>query len=1065
MRVAASRLTLYHEGLWRAVRAAGFRLACDDLPMGPRMAYGATASHRRDRSMKPLFAGASAVLLLAAVMLLTFAGNAYAEDLAPHIAIDTDTDVCAMCHRAHTSSQDASRTEFGSIELTGSALLVGSFVEEGDAGLCYACHGVSALGATSDVESSFLSTSTHLLKPEISEFGPTRKQCSTCHDSHGTDHDTDGQPFDALLRTTSTTDTDVLYNQGDEFCAACHTSRPASTFDGLEVWELTAHAAMDPFSGALIVCTNCHDQHGSDNAPLIRQTLLPPAAPATYTVEANDRRLCFGCHSDAYATWVGSLAYQTSTHAVSDATVTVSGEWASAEQTRTVGECHTCHAPMGRDDGSGGIYAKLTQQASSALCYTCHSASAVATDVASLRFPPSAVTDAELVVSYDPEVLPANYGRVAVYTQETTGTAPVALNGPREYQVTGRSGEIAVGDIDSDGQADLVVADPDSNRLEVFGYDELKGLTSASYALDSGVVATYVTVADVFVEGSGRPEIAVVSRSASSPFTSTLYVYRLVGASLSRVAGPIGVGNDASGLASGDVTAGAAADLAITSAAEDAIRILADSVTTPGTLVTGGPYPTRSAPRGPSIGDAWDGASTVNEIVVANSGEVTGTVSIISGAGIVLGSYDATATSAVGAVAHDTLVANVLPNVSGAEIAVALRHESATSAVNVFPQLVGGGLGSRQDYATGDRYRTSALAAGDVDGDGAAELVVGNAGTWTRIAAEKSAPSVQVFRANNTGNALLSTPSETLWGGGVQVAGSAPGLAIVDLGGVGESRHPVGVVEDAHVSTEVATLTRHVECVDCHNVHEAANAPTVTTGTPPAVIGALKGAWGVAVENGPAPGTITLTESQGVDYEYEVCLKCHSQWSELEGGRDIASEIDTRNASFHAIEASSSAAQNTDGSFVTKTPAWTSASLVYCTHCHGNADPSEPAGPHTSGQAPLATSPYWGITPDLADMLCYECHKYTVYYSGTEDGIPASTSNFYDGAATEPRLHRQHVFGGSTGFGYGCDTCHVTHGTDVEHLLRGDLGFTHNGSGGGTCDNACHTAAHSYDGS
>jgi len=1038
------------------------------------MAFGVAiiegSSRARSRARIAALAALAATLT---ALLLAFAPAAHAQDVAPHVAIDTDTDVCAMCHRAHTSAQEASHTVAGSFELTGSALLVGSFTDEGDAGLCYVCHGVSALGAVTDIETSFLATSSHVLTPDTSEYGPTKKQCSTCHDSHGTDHDTDGEPFAALLRTTSTTNTDIIYNKGEVFCAACHVARPASSFDGLAVWDQTAHATgmASPASGTDITCSNCHDQHGSTNAPMIRETLVPPAAPTTYTVAANDRRLCFGCHVDASSTWVGQSRYQASSHAQSEATVAISGEWASAEIDRRVGECHACHAPMGRDDGAGGVVPKLAEKESSALCYTCHTASGTGVDIASLEFPDSSAGDAELVLTFDPQVLGGNYSRVAVYAAETTGTAPRPLAGPREYPVTGRAGETAVGDLDADGSAELVVADPGSNRLEVFVYDELQGLTSTAYTLGSGVVATYVTVADVFIDGTGRPEIAVVSRSATSPFASNLYVYRLVGSSLSLLAGPIGVGNDASGLASGDVTAGVAADLVVTSIAEDALRVFTDSVSSPGTLIAGGPYPTRRAPRGPSIGDAWDGASTVNEIVVANSGEVTGTVSVISGTGTVLGSYDATSTSASGAVAYDTLVADVLPNVSGAEIVVALRNESGTSAVNVFPQLSGGGLSAPQDYETGDRFRTSSLVAGDVDGDSNAELVVGNAGTWTRVATDKQAPSVQVFRSNGTGTALTSTPSETLWGGGTQLSGSAPGLAVVDLGGVGESRHPVGVVEDTHVSTEVATLTRHVECTDCHNVHEATSTPTVATGTPPAVLGALTGAWGVEVYNGPTPGTITFTERRGVLYEYEVCLKCHSQWSELEGSRDISSEVDTRNASFHAVEASSAVAQNTEGSFVTTTPAWTSESQVYCTHCHGNADDAEPAGPHTSAEAPIVNSPYWGVTPDLADLLCYDCHKYTVYYSGTEDGIAESTSNFYDGAATEPRLHRQHVFGGSTGLGYGCEACHVTHGGQVQHLIRADVGFTHSGSGGGTCDNACHSTgsptatAHSYDGS
>jgi hypothetical protein len=117
-------------------------------------------------------------------------------------------------------------------------------------------------------------------------------------------------------------------------------------------------------------------------------------------------------------------------------------------------------------------------------------------------------------------------------------------------------------------------------------------------------------------------------------------------------------------------------------------------------------------------------------------------------------------------------------------------------------------------------------------------------------------------------------------------------------------------------------------------------------------------------------------------------------------------------------------------------------------------------GPHISDEAPILVSPYRGTTPSDADMLCYDCHDRDVYYAGANDGVAASTSLFYDGGLTEPKLHKLHVNDG----GFSCSACHVSHGSRTDrHLLDASLGFNHSATGG-DCAVACHTgsAAHTY---
>ncbi len=1014
-----------------------------------------TPPHIRQRFWRD-FGGVSSLPLLA-VLLVTFSlawASSAAAVVAPHIVQGADTDTCAMCHRAHTSASSIERTDVFTGTRTGSALIVGADSSSRDVYLCYSCHGVDSLGALSDVQTSFTSDSSHTIAPDIAPYGPSPMDCSSCHDSHGTERDTDGEPFAALLRSRSESDTDILYYQGDEYCTACHENTAANTWDGLTIWEQTAHSReiTPTASGTLIVCSVCHQPHGSNNPPLIVETIYPPSAPETLSVPANDRWLCFTCHAQSHATYPYGATYQTSSHAVSEATVTATGEWASAEDTRTVGECQNCHNPMGTSDGAGAPIDKLAVAASSALCERCHfDGSEIATDLARFEFPDTEATAAEVVVAWDSEQLATTYDRFSVWTQETTGTAPRDLLGPRAFDVPGSAVDAASGDIEGDGVQNIVIADGASKHLDVFEPNALAGLSPVTYSIDA--TPTYVAIADFYIDGTGLPEIAVISRSDSAPYTSNLYIYRYsdVGPSLKRVTGPVALGNDASGIAAGDVRGTLSDDIAVTCMGDDTLRVFTESTITSETL-SASSYATRQGPRGPSIGDAAGVAGT--EIVIANSAEVNDTVSVFSGAGSLVDSYDATLTAYPGAIAYDTLVADVLPNVAGAETYVALKSELGTSGFNVFPRAAGGlDEANMQPYTTGALSNTASLAAADVDSDSRTELLVGNAGRWPRSSAAKEPASVQVFSADVAGTGIAGSPV-TLWSEGAHAAGGDPAVVPVDLGGFGESRHPVGEIEGAHVSTETVIAARHVECVDCHNVHEATS--TVPPLGAPLVYGALKGTWGISVTN-VAPGSYTPAVRQGVLYEYETCFKCHAGGN-VAVSDDIAMEFNTTNASFHAIETSTTDSQVNADSFVLATPAWSNSSVLYCASCHGNSDVDEPVGTHSSPSAPILSGPYWGTTPDTGDLLCYDCHKYTVYYSGAEDNGPSGSpagSNFYDtdlGASPAPRLHYQHV----SARGLGCESCHESHGLDREHLIRDGVGYTH-AADGGYCANECHS--------
>lgn len=976
------------------------------------------------------------------------------ETSAPHVPTAVDTDVCAMCHRGHSPASGVEYRSAVSSTTTGNALIVGAVTGPADVELCYVCHGVDALGSGNDVQTSFLSTSAHSLAPTASPYGPSAKSCSSCHDSHGSERTASGTPYPALLR--SYTVTNALVHSGDEYCATCHLDRVADLWDGLATWRATPHASeiTTAVGGTGAVCSVCHEGHGSSVAPLIRTALTSPAVPATVTV-GNDRRQCLGCHTVVAATWSGTSVYGASSHGLTPATVTALGEWVSryptgsVGTTRTAGECQNCHAAMGRMDASGTLLPKLTLAAGRAVCDRCHDADGPArSNVASTAYAPSAAM--ELAVVWVPDSRVATLmPRVHIYSRDASVTPPGPLVGPREYLpgAGARTGEAAAGDIDGDGDEDLVVADPGAARLTVFTYDRLRGMTRGTGPGTLGIAfsAEWVDVGDYIADGSMLPEIAVVDTT-----TATLFVYRYNGAGLTVVSGPHALGALPSGIASGDVTGTAAPDVVVTAYGADTVTYFTQSGAS---LVAAGVFATRPGPRGPSVGDAWAGGTKM-EVAVANSAVGAGTVTIFDERGVQLGSYDATGWA--GAYAYDTAIGDVWPGVtpagtSGNEVLVALYSLTGGTGFNVFPQVAApGGLGARQGYAL-DRFSgAGALAAADVDGDGRAEAIVGSSGKFAPAAVNPTAtPSVDVYRADSAGT-TFTAPRTRLFAGGTEFSGQPPALVFAQLGDVGPTRHPVdAAAAGSHISTETVTAARprHVGCADCHNSHEA----TSTAASAPRAYGRILGAWGVAVTNTGADGAYSTAQLAGVVNEYELCFKCHSAKGSvaLGEGRDVASEVNTRNPGAHAVESSATTAQLAGA--VTYVGGWAGNSVLYCTSCHGRSRSTVTSGLHESTQTPLLKWPYLGSLPSDTGQLCYRCHNQAVYYTGASDG--AGASRFYRQPPTT-KEHYRHV----QMRGVGCQGCHVSHGSaTTPHLLRSDVGWAPlTGLDIGQCTNPCH---------
>ncbi len=267
------------------------------------------------------------------------------------------------------------------------------------------------------------------------------------------------------------------------------------------------------------------------------------------------------------------------------------------------------------------------------------------------------------------------------------------------------------------------------------------------------------------------------------------------------------------------------------------------------------------------------------------------------------------------------------------------------------------------------------------------------------------------------------------------------------------SKHPIKDRKNAHSDIEGNENlggSRHAECYDCHNPHENSPTPAKTSQLAPKAYGAIKGAIGVEVFNGAAGQPLSFSPIK-VDYEYQLCFKCHSSnvdlppnkpsraaddptiygpVKEMINEQDKAMEFNTNNPSYHPVESYGKNLGIKDESFVEGTP-WnptsaddanynTGSPKVYCTDCHGNGTSSgegAPKGPHGSDYEPI-------LKGDLGSnagggggtAFCTRCHNSSTYNSG--------------GYGTVTGSRFSHKMGN-------CLYCHTAHGSPTnKHLIN-----------------------------
>jgi len=274
--------------------------------------------------------------------------------------------------------------------------------------------------------------------------------------------------------------------------------------------------------------------------------------------------------------------------------------------------------------------------------------------------------------------------------------------------------------------------------------------------------------------------------------------------------------------------------------------------------------------------------------------------------------------------------------------------------------------------------------------------------------------------------------------------------------------------------TKFGVVNRHGECDDCHNAHVLTH-PALPASAP-AASSRLLGTSYVEALNGAAwtpPSYVyhAPDDPTPIQYEYQLCFKCHSSWTSLPlispSGRaptDTAREFNPNNASYHPVEAPG----KQTGAVITNSllPPYTQASVIYCSDCHGSDSPTDPAGPHGSNYRYLlkrydASAEHSAAYQPTDFALCYGCHRESALLNDDE----ATQTNF--------KYHKLHLqdAAGRQPFVPLCVSCHgSSHGSANARLVDFSqephlTSFTswaskEAGGGRGQCTLICHGRRH-----
>ena len=300
-----------------------------------------------------------------------------------------------------------------------------------------------------------------------------------------------------------------------------------------------------------------------------------------------------------------------------------------------------------------------------------------------------------------------------------------------------------------------------------------------------------------------------------------------------------------------------------------------------------------------------------------------------------------------------------------------------------------------------------------------------------------------------------------------------------------------------HIELEIdfTGVNRHIECADCHHSHRMtknttiANNPAIAdskathehdTGIHSNIIsGSLRGTWGVephswasdnfdladdairydVKQGNPVGAATTDVTDRHVTREYQICMRCHSNFAYTAGAglsnpaqefRPIDNAAANNHRSWHPVVGQTNRNNTYSANFEAAFATGVGSQTMYCSDCHASSNIFDPKGAHGSG----ATGKL--LIANKGEAFCTSCHKASDYTSAgvstftgggsfNASGFACSGTCVTDGSLSgalqsqySTNLHVFHDANPSQPNGdISCDNCHVAlaHGWQNKALL------------------------------